>query len=324
MLIIAGSPMDGFELVRDKSSALESEGVFNAIRQVAWDPAGSQEIDCIRAAPICGVCVVPEMTNDCDMRRPLYAAVSIIGRAAASSAVTVKLVLEVPPATVTLAGAINALELWMPIARLSAASESATVQLVVAPTAILVGEQVSDARFGVDHSNTVAFCEEVPTVALTTAWVFERTVAAVALTVPVAFPAGTMRLAGIASRAELEFSDTMVSAETGCDNVIAQLVLAPDITPVALQVTPERRGGRKGGRRLVVATCEFPPGVAVSGSLRLPAINDAGVALTRDTALPNAGALSDELLLVRVTLPAAMNETVLAAYVARPVFHWVV
>ena len=79
------------------------------------------------------------------------------------------------------------LDLEMPTESVAAAFESATVQLLVKqPTANLVGVQVRDERFGVDHSRTVAFCEEAPRVALTTACVFERTGKAIAVTLAVA------------------------------------------------------------------------------------------------------------------------------------------
>ena len=176
-----------------------------------------------------------------------------------------KLALEVPCCTVTLAGAINAaFELEMPMANVPAAFERATIQLLLAPTANLVGVQVSDDRLGVDHSSTVAFCEEAPRVALKTACVFERTVPAIAVTLAVEFPAAIVTVAGIESRAELEFSVTMVGADTACDSVIKQVVLTPDSTPVELQLTPETSTG---ARRPMVAVWELVPRVAVTVAL---------------------------------------------------------
>jgi hypothetical protein len=178
---------------------------------------------------------------------------------------TVKLVLEVPCGTVTLAGATNAvLELEMPIDRLPAGFESATTQLLAAPTAILVGVHVRDDRLGVDHSSTVAFCEEAPRVALTTACVFKRIVTAIAVTLPVALPAEIVTVGGIKKRAELEFSETVVFADTACDSVIKQVVLAPDNTPVALQVTAETSTG---ARRPMVVVWELVPREAVRVAL---------------------------------------------------------
>ena len=164
-----------------------------------------------------------------------------------------------------MAGAANAVfELVMPIERLPAGFESATVQLLDAPNGILVGVHVRDDRFGVDHSSTVAFCEEEPRAALTTAWLFERIVPAVIVMLPVAFPAEIVKVAGIESRAEEELSETLVTAETACDSVIKHVVLAPDITPVALQVKPEMSTGAS---RPIVAVCELLPRVAVTVAL---------------------------------------------------------
>jgi len=89
---------------------------------------------------------------------------------------------------------------------------------------------------------------------------------------PIAFPAETVRVVGIESRAELEFSETVVSAETACDNVTKHVMLAPDITPAALQVT---RDTSTGARRPIVAVCELLRGVAATVALRLLAIEAA-------------------------------------------------
>lgn len=190
---------------------------------------------------------------------------STIEWAAAASAVTTKLVLEMPWATVTLAGAANAVfELEIPMARLPAGFDSATVQLLVAPTAILVGVQASDDRPGVDHSNTVVFCEEAPRVALTTAWVFDGIVPAVAVALPAALPAKTVSARGIESREEVEFSETVVSVETVCESVTEQVMLTPDMTPIPLQATPETSTG---ATRLMAAFWELLPRVAVTVAL---------------------------------------------------------
>jgi hypothetical protein len=165
-----------------------------------------------------------------------------------------------------LAGATNAvLELERPMARLPATFDSNNVQLLAAPTAILVGVHVSDDGLGVAHRGTVAFCEDAPRVAVTTAWVFVKTVPAVAVTFPVALPAEIVTVAGIDSRDELELIETVVPAETGCERVIEQVVPTPDITPVGLQVTPDTRTGC--ASRLMVAGCELPPRVAVTVAL---------------------------------------------------------
>jgi hypothetical protein len=144
----------------------------------------------------------------------------------------------------------------MPTVRLPAGFDMTTVQLLVAPTAIEVGVQVRDERLGVDQSITVTFCEEAPRVALTTACVFERIVPAVAVALADAFPARTVSVAGIGSREELEFSKTVVFAETAWDSVIEQVTLAPDITPVGLQTTPETSTGT-GAKRLMAAVADF-------------------------------------------------------------------
>jgi hypothetical protein len=137
------------------------------------------------------------------------------------------------------------LELEMRIERLPAGFDSATVQLLVAPAAIFNGMQVSDDSFGVDHSCTVAACVEAPRVAPTAAWAFAGIVPAVAVALPVALPDGTVSVAGIESRTELELSETAVFAETVSDSVTRQVVVAPDIKPVALQATPETSTGAR-------------------------------------------------------------------------------
>jgi hypothetical protein len=55
---------------------------------------------------------------------------------------------------------------------------------------------------------------------------------------PVAFPAEIVMLAGTESRAELEFSDTVVFAETACDSVTKKRMLPPEMTPVTLRSRP--------------------------------------------------------------------------------------
>jgi hypothetical protein len=149
----------------------------------------------------------------------------------------------------------------MPTASVPAAFESATTQLLVVPTANFSGLQVSDDRFGVDHSSTVAFPEEAPRVALTTACVLEITVPAITLMLALEFPAETVTVAGIESRAELEFSATVLAAGTARDSVIEQVVPAPDINPVELQVTDETSTG---ARRQMVMVFELVPRVAVT------------------------------------------------------------
>ena len=75
-----------------------------------------------------------------------------------------------------------------------------------------------------------------------------------------------MTVAGIESRAELELSVTVVVAETAWDSVIKQVVLAPDITPAELQLTPETSTG---ARRLTVVVWELVPRAAAMVALWL-------------------------------------------------------
>jgi hypothetical protein len=146
----------------------------------------------------------------------------------------------------------------MPIARVPAEFDSATVQLLMEPTGILAGAQVSDNSLGVGHNSNGAFCEDMPRVALTMDCALDTTVPAVAMKLPVAFPAETMRVAGVESRAELEFTDTVVSDETARDRVITHVTQAPDITPVALQATLETSTG---ATRLMEVDWELVPRV---------------------------------------------------------------
>ena len=81
-----------------------------------------------------------------------------------------KVALDVPCDTATPEGTINALlELEMPTVRFPAEADKATIQLLLAPTAIFTGLQVSEDRFGVDQSSIVAFCDELLRTAVTTA-----------------------------------------------------------------------------------------------------------------------------------------------------------
>jgi hypothetical protein len=129
---------------------------------------------------------------------------------------------------------------------------------------------------------------------------------------PIAFPAETVRVAGIESRAELEFSETVVSAETACDSVIKHVMLAPDITPAALQVT---RDTSTGARRPIVAVCELLRGVAATVALRLLAIEAAIVtgpapALTERSTSAGAAQGADpetDEQLMEVAAPAVLS-----------------
>ena len=84
---------------------------------------------------------------------------------------------------------------------------------------------------------------------------------AVTVNVPVAVPAEIVRLEGSASRDELELSDTVAPPEVTCDRVTAQLVLPPDIRPVAPQLTLETT---RGASNPIVAVCEPLPSAAVT------------------------------------------------------------
>jgi hypothetical protein len=87
--------------------------------------------------------------------------------------------------------------------------------LALEPTAILVGVHVREEIPGVGQSDTVVFCEDWPNVAVTTAWSFAEIAPAVAVTFPLTLPAGMLKLGGMDSSAELEFSNTVKSTEAG-------------------------------------------------------------------------------------------------------------
>jgi hypothetical protein len=184
--------------------------------------------------------------------------------AAEDFAVTVNPAFQLPCGTVTLPGTTRAEFAEMPIARLPAEFDRIIVQLALAPIEMVVGVQASDVRLGVDQSDTVAPWVEAPRLAVTTAWVFERTLPAVATTVAVALPGRTVIVPGIESRVVLELKETAVATETACDSVIRQATVAAESTPAGLHTTPDTKTG---ATRPIVAVCELPPSVAVTVAL---------------------------------------------------------
>jgi hypothetical protein len=229
MPIVAGSRKNGYELANWMSVVRESGVPSNRTSHSACVPVSKwlalQTIDrsCVaedrppefRVVDSNVDCGDGMMISANAFWEPLYETVMTIHPVEAASAVALKLALEVPWATLTAAGTASAeLVLVTPTDRFPAADDSETVQLAVAPTAILVGVQAREDRVGVDQSGTVVFCEDAPRVAVTIAWLFEEIVPAVAVTLPVALPDGMIIIAGMGSSAELELSETIVLVET--------------------------------------------------------------------------------------------------------------
>jgi hypothetical protein len=202
------------------------------------------------------------MIRDNALLTPLYEVVRTIQPEAAATAVASKVALEVFWSTLTNAGTANAgFVLVTLIDRFPAACDSKTLQLAAEPTAIRVGVQARDKSVGVGQSEIVVLCEEPSKTAVTTAWPFAETVPAVALTLPVELPAGTIRTPGTDSSPEFEFSETVALEETGRDSVTEQVAAPPDISPPGLQTMLETTTD---ARRLTVKICELPPSVALT------------------------------------------------------------
>jgi len=177
----------------------------------------------------------------------------------------VKLVLELPCGTVTLAGTDSAavLELEMPMTRLLAAfADIVMVQLLVEPTAILVGAQVTEDRVTGAMRLIAAICELLPRVAVTIAlWLPAKEAAAVALKVAVLAPTGTVTEAGTVSETLLLAKVTLeppVGAAWVRVTVQVPTALGPRLA--GLQATLETRTGAS---RLIVAVFELLPRVEV-------------------------------------------------------------
>jgi len=108
-------------------------------------------------------------------------------------------------------------------------------QLLFDPTVIVRGLQEKLDRVGVDQRVKVAVRLLPPSVPVMTADVSAPIVPAVALKPAVMALAATVTLAGTLSMDEVEFNDTVVFVETGCERVIWQETVAPDIMPLGLQ-----------------------------------------------------------------------------------------
>jgi hypothetical protein len=247
-----------------------------------------------------------------------------------AAAVALKLAVVAPAATAADAGMVSE-ELLLANVTLEppagAVWVSVTMHVLGALCPRLVGLQARvDTRTGARRL-IVAVCELLPRVAVTVAfWLLAIEAAADALNVAVAAPAATVTDAGTASEALLLARVTLeppVGAVCVSVTVHVLTVLCPRL--LGLHATPETRTGAS---RLIVVVCELVPSAAVTLALWLLAIEAAAVALKVAVVAPaatftDAGTVSDGLLLVRFTLPAAaLNETVLLAYEPRAIFHW--
>jgi len=174
---------------------------------------------------------------------PAYTAVTVAAPNAAGSTLALKLALTRPCFTATVAGTVTpGLLLVKLTASVPAASEIATVHVVVAPGFKLVARQRTEDIAGVGHSARFMLCVELPSAAFTVAVPVVAMLPAVAAKVAVLPPPATVTLPGMVIAPELELKLTTVLPAAGCDSSTWHEVLSRDITPLGLQTTWLRIG----------------------------------------------------------------------------------
>jgi hypothetical protein len=136
--------------------------------------------------------------------------------------------------------------------------------------------------------------------------------------VAVVAPADTVTDAGTVSSVLLLASVTE-APPAGAGWVVVTVQVDTALCPrlVGLHATPDTSTG---ACRLIVAVWELVPSVAVTVALWLLGIEAAAVAVNLALLAPTGtvtdeGTISNGLLLLKTTLPAALNDTVLLAYV---------
>jgi len=170
---------------------------------------------------------------------PLNTAVNVAVPEADESAAALKLALVLPRRMVTVAGIVSpGLLVDKLTAKLPAAFETVTEQVVADTGATLEELQLTEEMVGVDHSVRLALLEEAPRAAVTVVVPFAPTFPMAAEKVAAEVPVVTVTLAGTVTAMEAELTLTTVLEAAFCDSCTVHEVVPPDITPFGLQLKP--------------------------------------------------------------------------------------
>jgi len=183
-------------------------------------------------------CVV-ESTMDAVELLPLNTAFTTAVPVADESAVALKVALVLPCRMVTVAGIVSpGLLVDKLTAKLPAAFETVTEQVVDDPGASLEERQLTEETVGVDHRVRLALCDEAPSAAFTVVVPSAPMVPMAAGKVAEEYPGDTVTLAGTVTALEAELKLTTVFEAAVRDSCTVHEVVPPDITPFGLQLRP--------------------------------------------------------------------------------------
>ena len=104
-----------------------------------------------------------------------------------------------------------------------------------------------------DHKVKLAVWDEAPIVAVTEPTASAAMLPILALKAAEVVPGGTGMLAGTVIKGEVDVSVTVVPVGAGWDTVAVQALVAPDMTPLGLQV---RDVTKTGALRGITTDCE--------------------------------------------------------------------
>jgi len=170
---------------------------------------------------------------------PLNSAVNRAVPEADESAAALKLALVLPWRIVTVAGIVSpGLLVDKLTAKLPAAFETVTKQVVADPGDRLEERQPTEETVGVDHSMSLVLCDEAPRAAVTVVAPSAPTFPMAAEKVAAEVPPVTVTLAGTVTALEAELTLTTAFEAALCDSCTVHEVVQPDITPFGLQLKP--------------------------------------------------------------------------------------
>jgi hypothetical protein len=162
---------------------------------------------------------VVEIAMDAVELLPLYTAVTTAVPDADEIAAALKLALVLPWRMVTVAGIVSpGLLVDTLTARLPAALETVTTQVVADPGFRLEERQVTEDTVGVDHSMRLALCDEAPSAAFTVVVPSDAIFPMEAEKVAAEFPLVTVTLAGTVIALEGELTLTTAFEAAGCES----------------------------------------------------------------------------------------------------------
>jgi hypothetical protein len=178
-----------------------------------------------------------EIAMDAVELLPLNTAVTTAVPVADESAAALKVALVLPWRMVTVAGIVNpGLLVDKLTAKLPAALETVTEQVVDDPGATLEEWQLTEETVGVGQSVRLALCDEAPSAAFTVVVPSAPMFPTAAEKVAEEFPAVTVTLAGTVIALDAEVTLTTAFEAAVCDSCTVHEVIPPDITPFGLQL----------------------------------------------------------------------------------------